>query len=133
MKDERDSVLPIVLMGEVVQGKALGRTVGMPTANLSVDVDCLPEMGVYATKIEVDGCSFESVTNIGKRPTVDESEHITVETYILGFDREIYGQTVKLEVCKFLRPVMQFQDLEEVYKQVEKDILEAKGYFRTKE
>lgn len=131
MKDERNSMFPIVLKGEVVHGKALGRTVGMPTANLSVDATCLPEMGVYATKIEVDERSFESVTNIGKRPTVDESDHITVETYILDFDREIYGQTVKLEVCKFLRPVMQFQNLEEVHNQVEKDILEAKAYFRT--
>ena len=122
-------LLPIFLEGEVVHGKALGRTVGMPTANLNVDTTSLPEAGVYATKIEVEGHVYDSVTNIGKRPSVDESDLVTVETYILEFSGEIYGKTVKLEICKFLRPVMRFENLEEVRKQVEKDILEAKKYF----
>lgn len=132
MKDERDSVLPIVLMGEVVHGKALGRTVGMPTANLCIAEE-LPESGVYVTRIEVDGRVYNSITNIGVRPSVDESEKITVETYIFNFEKEIYGKTVKLEICSYLRPVMKFKNLEEVHKQVKKDILEAKAYFRTNE
>ena len=125
-------MLPIVLKGEVVHGKALGRTVGMPTANLCITGE-LPELGVYATRIEIGKRIFESITNIGKRPSVDQDDNVTVETHIFDFNEEIYGQTVKLEVCKFIRPVMQFQNLEEVQKQVEKDILEAKSYFKTKE
>lgn len=129
MKDEGKLMFPIVLKGEVVHGKALGRTVGMPTANISVDVDCLPEAGVYATRIEVEGCVYDSVTNIGKRPSVDDSEHITVETYILDFEKDIYGKIVILEICKFLRPVIRFKSLKAVREQVEKDILETKKYF----
>lgn len=129
MKDERNSVLPIVLTGEVVHGKALGRTVGMPTANLCVAPEELPEAGVYATKVEVGGKIYNSITNIGKRPSVDKSDKITVETYIFDFEEEIYGQIIKLEIFKFLRPVRKFDDLEEVRKQVEKDILEVKVYF----
>lgn len=122
-------MFPIFLEGEVVHGKALGRTVGMPTANLCITSGELPELGVYATRIELDGCIYDSVTNIGKRPSVDESEHVTVETYILDFSGEIYGKTVRLEICKFLRPVMRFASLKAVREQVEKDILEAKKYF----
>ena len=71
------------------------------------------------------------MTNIGKRPTVDQDENVTVETYILDFDKNIYGETVLLEVCKFLRPVQKFQNLEEVHEQVKKDVLKAKIYFKT--
>ena len=128
MKD-KETMFPIFLEGEVVHGKALGRTVGMPTANLRISSGELPELGVYATRFELDGCIYASVTNIGKRPSVDESEHVTVETYILDFSGEIYGKTVRLEICKFLRPVMRFASLKAVREQVEKDILEAKKYF----
>lgn len=129
MKEGRNLTLPLVLTGEVVHGKALGRTVGMPTANLCIAEE-LPEPGVYATKIEVDGKVYDSITNIGMRPSVDESEEITVETYIFDFEEDIYGKTVKLEICSFLRTVMKFKNLEEVHKQVEKDILQAKEYFK---
>ena len=130
MGNEEKRIFPITLVGEVVHGKALGRTVGMPTANLCVTSGKLPKAGVYATKIEIGDRIYKSITNIGKRPSVDRRDEITVETYILDFEEEIYGQTVKLEVCKFLRPVMKFKNLEEVYQQVKKDALEAKEYFR---
>ena len=129
MKVEKKSILPIVLTGVVVHGKALGRTVGMPTANISVDMECLPEAGVYATRIEVDGDVHVSVTNIGNRPSVDDSEQVTVETHILDFEKDIYGKNVVLEICKFLRPVVRFESLKAVREQVNKDILEVKKYF----
>lgn len=131
MKEGRNLTLPLVLTGEVVHGKALGRTVGMPTANLCIREE-LPALGVYATRIEVGGRKFASITNIGKRPSVDRNDNITVETYIFDFDEEIYGQTVRLEVCRFLRPVMKFASLEEVHEQVQKDILKTKAYFGIK-
>lgn len=121
--------LPIILTGKIIHGKGLGRTVGMPTANLRfVDMDLLPEEGVYATRIFVNGGWFHSVTNIGRRPTVDSEESITVETYILDFDEDIYGETVELEVRKFLRPIQKFENLEEVHEQVKKDIEQVKNY-----
>ena len=131
MMKENEKALPVILIGKIVHGKALGRTVGMPTANLCIEEEKLPEAGVYATRIQIGEKIYNSVTNIGKRPTVDQDERITVETFIFDFDENIYGETVVLEVCKFLRSIQKFQNLEEVHAQVEKDVLEAKMYFKT--
>ena len=118
--------LPIVLKGKVVQGKGLGRTVGMPTANLMICEGTMPESGVYLTRIEVEGKVYNSLTNIGKRPSVDDGDNVSVETLILDFNRDIYGKEVVLEILEFLRPVLKFASLLEVREQVEEDILEAK-------
>lgn len=119
---------PTILTGKVVHGKALGRTVGMPTANIEVsDTSLLPVSGVYATRIMLGEEAYLAVTNIGTRPTVDNEHQVTVEAHILDFDQDIYGQVVKLEVHKFLRPIQKFATLGEVQKQVKKDIEEAKG------
>lgn len=123
---------PMILKGTVVHGKALGRTVGMPTANLSIEEGIIPAEGVYATRIFIKGKSFLSVTNIGKRPTVDEESNITVETHIIGFCEEIYGEQAILEVHKFLRPIQRFESLEAVQKQVQNDTETAKIYFQEK-
>ena len=123
---------PIILSGRVIHGKALGRTVGMPTANLNIEEGILPRDGVYATRISVKGKSFISVTNIGTRPTVDEDSRISVETYIIDFNQEIYGEQASLEVHKFLRPIQQFESLQEVQKQVKKDVEATKIYFQEK-
>lgn len=120
-------MFPVFLAGEVVHGKALGRTVGMPTANIEVaGKSLLPECGVYATRIKVGEETYLAVTNIGLRPTVDNEQQVTVEAHILDFDQDIYGQVVGLEVHKFLRPIQKFGSLEEVQQQVKKDIEEAK-------
>ena len=125
-----EKLLPIVLTGKVVHGRALGRTVGMPTANIQIqDASILPECGVYATRIRVEDERHLAVTNIGTRPTVDNESQVTVEAHILDFNEDIYGQFVELEVYKFLRPIQKFSSLEEVQKQVNKDIEEAKTYF----
>ena len=119
---------PIILTGKIVHGKELGRTVGMPTANLMVESGEMPASGVYATRIIIEGETFPSITNIGTRPSVDEDKSITVETYILDFSRDIYGKKVSLEIHEFLRPIQQFANLEEVRNQVEKDVKELKKY-----
>ena len=118
--------LPIILKGNVVKGKGLGRTVGMPTANLKIYEGTLPESGVYLTRIKVEGKVYNSLTNIGKRPSVDDGSDVSVETLILDFNRDIYGKDVVLEILEFLRPVLKFASLLEVREQVEEDILEAK-------
>jgi riboflavin kinase/FMN adenylyltransferase len=120
----------VVLSGKVVRGKALGRTVGMPTANLCITEGTMPEEGVYATRIQIGDGVYTSVTNIGRRPTVDDESYITVETYIINFDEEIYGEQAVLEVHKFLRPIQKFNSLKEVQKQVQKDVEMAKIYFK---
>ena len=121
-------VYPITLIGEVVHGKGLGRTVGMPTANLLVIEGELPEAGVYAGRVEVEGNQYKAVTNIGKRPSVDQDHKVTVESFIMDFEGDLYGRQMKLELVKYLRPVRKFSGLEGVLEQVKKDIAEAKKY-----
>ena len=120
-------IKPYILAGKIEHGKGLGKTVGMPTANLSVcDETKLPEHGVYATRMIVDGKSYKSVTNIGTRPSVDGEERVTVETFVIDFDGDIYGEDVQLEVYQFLRPIQKFQGIEAVWEQVKKDVEKAK-------
>ena len=129
MKEQRDkTILPIILTGEVVHGKGLGRTVGMPTANLLVAEGKLPEAGVYAGIVEVEGNQYKAVTNIGNRPSVDCDQQVTVESFIMDFEGDLYGKQMKLELVKYLRPVQKFSGLEGVLEQVKKDIAEAKKY-----
>ena len=123
---------PIILKGNIVHGKALGRTVAMPTANLDVTEGTIPKEGVYATRISVRGDIYVGVTNVGRRPTVDQESNVTVETYIADFNKDIYGEKVVLEVHKFLRPIQKFESLQEVQKQVKMDVEAAKIYFQEK-
>ena len=114
---------PYIMIGEAEHGKALGRTVGMPTANLGVaDSKLKPPSGVYATSVQIDDEVFKSMTNIGKRPSVDDFDYVTIEAFILDFARDIYGKKIILGVRQFVRGVQKFNNLEEVQQQVQKDI-----------
>ena len=118
---------PYMMVGEVLHGKALGRTVGMPTANLGVAPNKKkPPEGVYATLTRIDGEVFKGLTNIGRRPSVDNETYITVETFLLDFSRDIYGKKIELYVCAFIRNVVKLNGLAEVQKQVQKDIVAAR-------
>ena len=102
----------------------------MPTANLRITEGAMPENGVYATRIQIGDRVYTSVTNIGRRPTVDDEAYITVETFIMDFDKEIYGEQAVLEVYQFLRPIQKFDSLQDVQKQVQKDAEMVKIYFQ---
>lgn len=109
--------------GIIGRGKQIGRTVGMPTANLVPEEDVSGiEDGVYAAVMEINGECFLGVTNVGRRPTVDDEMHRTIETYLLDFDRDVYDERVTLELHQYLRPVQKFATIEEVKAQVEEDI-----------
>lgn len=111
------------LAGIVVHGRGLGRTVGMPTANLAVPGETiLPAEGVYAAKAVVAGGTWPALVNIGRRPSVDDEDRVTIEAHLLGFDRDIYGEKMTLLLGRFIRPVMKFASLNEVKEQVNKDI-----------
>lgn len=127
-----ESNLPFfTLKGTVVHGKGLGRTVGLPTANIKSEnsVDAL-KRGVYSTLIYIDHRKFMSVTNVGTRPSVDDSDEITIETNIIDFDEDIYDKTVKLEFYYFIRGISKFASLEDVKKQVDKDKAYTVGVLR---
>lgn len=118
---------PFTLLGSIIHGKALGRTVGMPTANLGLpQKKLIPKHGVYATLSKIDGEWIQGLTNIGLRPSVDNQAHVTVETFLLDFSNDIYGKEVKLELHHYIRGVKKFHNLEEVKQQVKLDILAVK-------
>ncbi len=112
---------PHVLTGEVLPGKQLGRTIGIPTANLALPEGlAVPKFGVYACRCTANGVSYAAVTNIGTRPTVDGCG-ITVEAWLLDFDGDLYGQRLTLEFYKFLRPEKKFSNLQALQKQIQTD------------
>ncbi len=112
---------PHRLSGTVQSGQQLGRTIGIPTANMLLPegVVC-PRLGVYATKATVDAKTYLAVTNIGTRPTVG-GRSVTVETWILDFAGDIYGKTLLLEIYAFLRPEQNFASLEVLREEIWKN------------
>ena len=110
------------LTGTVHAGKQLGRTIGIPTANLTVpDGVIVPKFGVYACLVTVHDKVYPAVTNIGTRPTV-EGEGITAEAHILDFDGDLYGKQITIAFHSFLRPEKKFDSLEELKVQIAEDI-----------
>jgi riboflavin kinase/FMN adenylyltransferase len=116
---------PHILGGEVVHGRHLGRTIGVPTANVLIpDGVALPKMGVYACTCVIDEKNYVAVTNIGSRPTVD-GHQVRAESWILDFDGELYDRRIVLRFHKFLRPEQKFGSLEELKAQIRIDAAEA--------
>lgn len=114
---------PYCIIGTIVHGKQLGRQVGMPTINLIPPKDkLLPPNGVYAARIYLGGKEYHGITNVGCKPTVSSDKEMTVETYILNFNQDVYGQKAMVELLCFIRPEKKFPSLEAVKEQVDKDI-----------
>jgi riboflavin kinase/FMN adenylyltransferase len=108
--------------GPVVRGFERGRTIGVPTANISVAADrALPALGVYATRVHVAGNSYKGGTNVGRRPTFDAG-HVSIETHILDFEGDIYGERMDLEFIARLRGELKFDDVEQLKEHIAADI-----------
>ena len=112
-----------VLRGSVVRGKGKGHLHGMPTANLAVEAGTvLPKEGVYAARVFLRGEEYRGLTNVGRRPSDDDMPLITVETYILDFSGDIYGEMLTLELLHYLRGIRRFEGgLDELREQLKKD------------
>ena len=122
---------PHCLSQTVRHGQRLGRTIGIPTVNLAVPAHVLtPERGVYITRAFLpDGRSCPGVTNVGTRPTVTEGDTVSVETYLLGFDGDLYGQTVRLDFYRRLRGEVKFPSLEALRQEILRNVAETEAYF----
>ena len=121
------------ISGLVVKGRQLGRTINFPTANLELDGKyLLPETnGVYVTKIKVNNKIYKSVTNIGYNPTVsDEKNRKFIETHILDFDEDIYGEKIEIYFYEFLRKEQKFESFDHLKEQLklDKKTCEEKDY-----
>lgn len=112
---------PYSLIGKVVHGRKIGRTMGFPTANLDVNKNSiLPKIGVYYTNVKVNNNLYKGITNIGNNPTVD-GKKITIETYILDFDKDIYGEYMEVNFIKKIRDMKKFNDLKELKEELERN------------
>lgn len=118
---------PYRLAGPVVHGFERGRTIGFPTANISVAADrALPALGVYATRARVAGRVLTGATNIGRRPTFDEG-HISIETYLLDFEGDVYGERMDLEILERIRGEVKFESVDALKTQIAKDAETARA------
>ena len=110
----------------VVHGKALGRKLQFPTINQQLPAGItLPAQGVYATAVRVEGRFLPGVTNIGPQPTVD-GNRVLAETYIIGYQGDLYGEMIWVGLLEYLRPVQRFPSLEALQTQLERDTARAR-------
>ncbi len=108
--------------GKVIEGNKLGRTIGYPTANLIIanENKLIPGDGVYAVDVTINQAFYRGMMNIGNRPTI-EGKIRTIEVNIFDFDKEIYGEEIKITLKKLLRKEIKFKGLEELKNQLAKD------------
>lgn len=124
---------PHTLTDRVRHGKKLGSRLGFPTMNLHIPAGCVvPAFGVYATRVWVDGEVFSAVTNVGVRPTVDDSGSVTVEGFLLDFSGSLYEKDVRIEFFRHIRPERRFETLEALRAQVMRDAETVRSYFHAR-
>lgn len=133
---------PYTVQGEVLHGRRIGRTLGMPTTNIIPSIGkLLPPNGVYASRTIIqpqtygadEGQQMESccgITNIGYKPTVGEYFR-GVETYLFDYEGDLYGRLIEVQLYAYERPEQKFPDMEELKAQMHRDIAFGKNYFRS--
>jgi riboflavin kinase/FMN adenylyltransferase len=120
---------PYGVEGRVVRGAERGRTLGFPTANLQPQNRVIPRRGVYVTATLIEGAWRRSVTNVGSRPTFESDGTPSVETYVMGWDGDLYGDVVRVRFLHRLRDERRFASIEELKKQINQDAARARNYF----
>lgn len=120
---------PYYIESEVIHGKALGRTIQIPTANQVVEEKKLtPPNGVYVSRIVINDNSYYGITNIGVRPTVESGAQKGIETHIFDFSDDIYDERIRVELLHYCRPEKKFDNIDELVSQMQSDIKYAKEY-----
>lgn len=120
---------PFAIRGPVLPGERRGRLIGFPTLNVGVSADrALPPHGVYVTRALVDDRAYHAVTNIGTRPTFD-GRSMTLETHLLDFEGDLYGQVVTVELLHHLREERRFDGIEALTAQIARDVEATRAWF----
>lgn len=120
---------PYGVEGRVERGAERGRQLGFPTANLHPQNRVIPRNGVYVTGTLIDGNWRRSVTNIGLRPTFGEAMEPSVETYVMNWSGDLYGDVVRVRFLHRLRDERKFSSIDELKLQIERDVQRASSYF----
>ncbi len=125
---------PFSLTGKVLHGYRIGSKLSFPTANLAPEKGMLlPGRGVYATRVLTRDGEFAAVTNVGVRPTFGDSEKITVESHIMGFSGELYGEEIKVSFFRKIRNETRFDSAEALKARIEEDKAFAESFFTGEE
>ena len=121
---------PYSITGKVVRGKQLGRTLGLPTVNQFFSEELLiPKNGIYASSCKIDGVTYRAVSNVGLRPTVEDSDRINCETHIIGYSGDLYGRELRVEFFARLRGERKFASVEELQAAINGDVAHSNEYF----
>tara|TARA_B100001063_G_C16775196_1_gene564717 strand:+ start:1615 stop:2517 length:903 start_codon:yes stop_codon:yes gene_type:complete len=120
------------ISGDVVKGKGIGRTLDYPTANIDIkeSYKLIPRDGVYVVKSEIEGLTIYGMMNIGTNPTVDGKTR-SIEVHFFDFDKDIYGETLRIEFLHWLRSEQKFENLEALKKQLSNDMTDALEHIKT--
>jgi riboflavin kinase/FMN adenylyltransferase len=120
---------PYGVEGRVVRGAERGRTLGFPTANLHPQNRVIPSRGVYVTATLIEGAWRRSVTNIGVRPTFEGAAEPSIETFVMDWAGDLYGDVVRVRFLRRLRDERRFSSAEELKRQIESDAARARQFF----
>jgi len=112
--------------GEVVRGAGRGRGIGIPTANLAPDTEVLPPLGIYAVWVELAGERRPAAASVGTNPTFDDSGRLSLEVHVLDFDRDLYGQRMRVAFVEHLRGELRFPGAAELVEQIRRDIADTR-------
>lgn len=122
---------PYLITGVVNKGFQVGRRLNYRTANITLNDEFhLPKNGVYATRITIDGIEYDSMTNVGVHPTINELEEPLIETFVFDFNKDLYHKEVKLKFYKLTRKETKFSSLDELKNQLINDEKEIKEYLK---
>ncbi len=113
--------------GSVIKGRARGKALGFPTANIETENEIIPP-GVFISTAWIDSKSFPSLTNVGNRPTFHQKETI-IESFIINLNRNLYGEKIRVNFIKKIRDEMKFKTPDDLSQQIKKDLEKAKDYF----
>ncbi|MFR9523539.1 MAG: riboflavin kinase [Rikenellaceae bacterium] len=116
----------MVVRGEVIKGRALGRKLGFPTANIAIEQSVDIENGVYISSISVSGVEYRAISNVGVKPTLGDGGRV-LESHLLDFSGELYGQTIEVRLLSKLRDEQRFESVEALAEQVLRDIEQVKN------
>ncbi|MGV3591013.1 MAG: bifunctional riboflavin kinase/FAD synthetase [Gammaproteobacteria bacterium] len=120
---------PYSISGTVIEGRKLGRMIGVPTANLELLTPRLPMTGVFAVKVSLPGNELEGVANLGFKPTVDATMKPSLEVHVLDFKGDLYGDRIRVHFLRKLRDEQKFAGLPQLQEQIRHDIEQARECF----
>ena len=121
---------PWFVVGEVIHGQKLGRTLGFPTANIALDPSCRLKHGIYAVRFAVDGRTYDGVANFGRRPTVTDTGAPLLEVFVFDFSGDLYGRVAEVSFIGWIRGEEKFAGLDALVTAMKRDMERARALLR---